>query len=88
MDAIGSITGNRFGSLAGSITISAALPGVSRVERLNGHQFVLGREPKFDPTDVLVGRSVDQGWGLYQLGPAHSRLEDVFVHLTRDEPQT
>ncbi len=65
----------------------AALPGVSRVERLNEHQFLLGREPKFDPTDVLVGRSVDQGWGLYQLGPAHSRLEDVFVHLTRDEPQ-
>jgi hypothetical protein len=32
-----------------------------------------------------VRASVQEGWGLYQLGPAHSRLEDVFVQLTRNE---
>jgi len=61
------------------------LPGVARVEQLNEHQFVLGRAPDRDPTDAIVNRSAAEGWGLYQLGPAHSRLEDVFVHLTRDE---
>jgi ABC-2 type transport system ATP-binding protein len=62
-----------------------ALPGVARVERAGEHQFVLSREAQRDPTDALVRQAVEQDWGLYQLGPAHSRLEDVFVQLTRDE---
>lgn len=65
--------------------VLGALPGVSRVERVGEHQFVLGRSPRHDPTDAIVNRSAADGWGLYQLGPAHSRLEDVFVQLTRDE---
>ncbi|MGH8664465.1 MAG: ABC transporter ATP-binding protein [Burkholderiales bacterium] len=64
----------------------AALPGVTSVEAVDEQQFVLGRDPQLDPTELLVERSVQAGWGLYQLGPAHSRLEDVFVQLTRDEP--
>jgi ABC-2 type transport system ATP-binding protein len=64
----------------------AALPGVTRVEAVGEHEFVLGRDPELDPTELLVARSVQASWGLYQLGPAHSRLEDVFVQLTRDEP--
>jgi ABC-2 type transport system ATP-binding protein len=63
------------------------LPGVSRVEALGPNQFLFGRDPDHDPTEEIVRRSVDEGWGLYQLGPAHSRLEDVFVQLTRDEQQ-
>jgi hypothetical protein len=47
---------------------------------------VLSRDVQFDPTESLLERSVQAGWGLYQLGPAHSRLEEVFVRLTRDEP--
>lgn len=62
-----------------------ALPGVSRVERLGDREFMLGRAPDCDPTDALVNRAAAEGWGLYRLGPAHSRLEDVFVHLTRDD---
>jgi ABC-2 type transport system ATP-binding protein len=63
----------------------AALPGVTRVEHLGEQQFLIGRDPMSDPTDRLVEESVQRGWGLYQLGPAHSRLEDVFVELTRHE---
>ena len=64
----------------------AAIPGVTRVEPLGEHQFVIGRDPDHDPTDAIVEQSVQHRWGLYQLGPAHSRLEDVFVQLMRDEP--
>ena len=64
----------------------AALPGINRIEALGPNQFLLGRDPSHDPTDEIVNRSVAEGWGLYELGPAHSRLEDVFVQLTRDEP--
>jgi ABC-2 type transport system ATP-binding protein len=62
-----------------------ALPGVNRVQSLGSNQFLLGRDPDHDPTGELVERSVREGWGLYELGPVHSRLEDVFVQLTRDE---
>lgn len=64
----------------------SAVAGVTRVERVSEQQFLLGRDPECDPTDALVERSVQAGWGLYQLGPAHSRLEDVFVQLTHHEP--
>lgn len=63
----------------------AELPGVTQVEPLGEQQFLIGRDPNLDPTDRLVAASVQGGWGLYQLGPAHSRLEDVFVELTREE---
>ena len=63
----------------------AALPGVTRVEALAEQQFLIGRDPEVDPTDAIVAHSVRAGWGLYRLGPAHSRLEDVFVQLTRVE---
>ena len=62
-----------------------ALPGINRVEALGSNHFLLGRDPDHDPTEELVERSVREGWGLYELGPVHSRLEDVFVQLTRDE---
>ena len=64
----------------------AQLAGVTRVEALSDQQFLIGRDPQLDPTEAIVHQSVQAGWGLYQLGPAHSRLEDVFVQLTRDEP--
>jgi ABC-2 type transport system ATP-binding protein len=38
-----------------------------------------------DAADALVKRSVERDWGLYQLQPAQTSLEDVFVHLTRKE---
>ncbi|MCC6533252.1 MAG: ABC transporter ATP-binding protein [Burkholderiales bacterium] len=64
----------------------AAVPGVTRVEALGAHQFLLGRDATADPTEEIVQRSVAQAWGLYEIGPARSRLEEVFVQLTRDEP--
>ena len=69
-----------------AVAALATLPGVTRVEAVGEQQFLLGRDPQLDPTDAIVRQSVREGWGLYQLGPVHSRLEDVFVQLTRDEP--
>jgi hypothetical protein len=38
-----------------------------------------------DPTDELVKRAAARDWGLYQLSPAQTRLEDVFAHLTQHD---
>ena len=41
-----------------------------------------------EPVDELTRRAVNGGWGLYQLSPAQTSLEDVFVRLTRSESAT
>ena len=63
----------------------AALPGVAAVESVSATLIRMQFAPNHDPTDELVKRSVEGGWGLYQLAPAHTSPEDVFVNLTRRE---
>lgn len=63
----------------------AALPGVAQVEQLAASLYRLRFAPDADPTDELVRRSVQNGWKLYQLTPAQTSLEDVFVNLTQRE---
>ena len=69
------------------IELLCALAGVTSAEPAGECAFTLSREPHTDPTDAIVARSVAEGWGLYEIGPVHSRLEDVFMQLTRQEPQ-
>jgi ABC-2 type transport system ATP-binding protein len=37
------------------------------------------------PADAIVQAAVQQGWGLYQIAPDQTSLEDVFVQLTYQE---
>ena len=62
-----------------------AIAGVSAVERVSETLFRMQFSEASDPTDQLVKRAVASDWGLYQLNPAQTRLEDVFVQLTRLE---
>jgi len=64
----------------------ASVHGVARVEAADGLLRVAFAEGA-DPTDELVRRAVEKSWGLYQLAPAQSSLEDVFVQLTQKEEQ-
>jgi len=61
----------------------AAVPGVTAVERMSDKLFHIQLATDRDPTEQLVARSVERNWGLYQLAPAQTSLEDVFVNLTR-----
>jgi ABC-2 type transport system ATP-binding protein len=61
----------------------AALPGVVAVESAGDRMSRLQLAPDRDPTEQIVARSVEKNWGLYQLAPAQTSLEDVFVQLTR-----
>ena len=63
----------------------AAVGGVTRVEAASDTLFHLSFADGADPTEELVQRAAAQAWGLYQLAPAQSSLEDVFVHLTQRE---
>ncbi len=65
----------------------AAVPGVTRVEPAGDNQFRVSFADAADATDEVVRRAVEKSWGLYQLTPAQTSLEDVFAHLTRKEEQ-
>jgi ABC-2 type transport system ATP-binding protein len=61
----------------------AALPGVAAVESMNGKLYRLQFSADADPTEQIVACAVERNWGLFQITPAQTSLEDVFVDLTR-----
>ncbi len=63
----------------------AAIAGIARAESAGDTLFRVSFAEDVDPTDALVRSAVERDWGLYQLAPAQTSLEDVFVHLTRRE---
>ena len=66
----------------------AALPGIASAEALEPTLIRLQFGPGPDPTEALVRQAAARDWGLYQLKPAQTSLEDVFVNLTRREETT
>lgn len=68
-----------------SVETLAALPGVRSVEVLSEQRFRLLHEADAEPAEGLVQRSVEQDWGLVELTPAETTLEEVFVHLTQSD---
>ena len=63
----------------------AALPGIAAVEGIEPTLFRVQFAPGADPVESLVKQSVARDWGLYQLKPAQTSLEEVFINLTRRE---
>ncbi|MBI3936509.1 MAG: ABC transporter ATP-binding protein [Betaproteobacteria bacterium] len=66
-------------------SVLAAVAGVASVEPLASTLFRVGFADGGNAGEELVRQSVANDWGLYQLSPAQSTLEDVFVNLTRRE---
>jgi len=62
------------------------VPGVTGVDVLaDGFLRVHYGEGQL-PSEALVQASVSNHWGLHQIGPDQTSLEEVFVHLTFQEP--
>jgi len=63
----------------------AALPGVAAAECVEPTLYRVEFAAGEDATDALVKQAAARDWGLCQLKPAQTTLEDVFVNLTRRE---
>lgn len=62
-----------------------ALPGVTGVDVLPDGLLRVHYQPGEPPTDALVRAAVNNNWGLHQIGPDQTSLEEVFVQLTFQE---
>ncbi len=60
----------------------AAIPGVTRAEAAGEHLFRVSIAAGADPTAQIVTLAAERQWGLHQIAPAQTNLEDVFVNLT------
>jgi len=58
------------------------LEHVSHVEQKDDHRFHLFFDIN-SPAEILVKKSVEQDWGLYELSPDQQSLEDLFIELTQ-----
>jgi len=65
----------------------AAAIGHPDVEQVNANVFRIKPADGTDPTEAIVRAAAEHNWGLYQLQPAQTTLEEVFVQLTREEQQ-
>jgi gliding motility-associated transport system ATP-binding protein len=66
----------------------AKIKGVSDVELTENNMVRVRVEEGAMPHESIVKASVKHGWGLYQIAPDQTSLEDVFVQLTYHDHST
>lgn len=59
-----------------------AIAGVESAELLEDGMLRVKFDMENSPSEAIVNDAVENGWGLYQIGPDQTSLEDVFVQLT------
>jgi len=65
--------------------ILLGIPGVVAVDNLPNGMLRIKHQDGLSPAEALVQGSVNNGWGLYQINPDQTSLEEVFVQLTYQE---
>lgn len=61
------------------------IAGVAEVDAAGESLYRVRVAADADPTERIVTLAAERQWGLRQIGPAQTSLEDVFVNLTRRE---
>lgn len=67
---------------APEVSALTGIAGVEGVEVLEDGLLRVQIDMQNSPAEAIVKTAVDNGWGLYQIGPDQTSLEDVFVQLT------
>ncbi|WP_296592852.1 ABC transporter ATP-binding protein [Methylophaga sp.] len=61
------------------------LMNVSMVEAVSANQFRIIYHPEQDPTENLIASAVSKHWQLQELVREQDSLEDIFMHLIKDD---
>ncbi len=64
------------------INVIANIDGITEVEALEDNMLRISFVEGSLPHEEIVEISVKDGWGLYQIAPEQTSLEEVFMHLT------
>lgn len=64
------------------INVIANIDGITEVEALEDNMLRISFVEGSLPHEEIVEVSVKDGWGLYQIAPEQTSLEEVFMHLT------
>jgi len=62
-----------------------AIPGVKDAQALEQNAFRVICQPDANPAEAITRAASENNWGLTQLSPERTSLEDVFTQLTRQE---
>ena len=68
-----------------SIDLLKAIPGVKDAQALEQNAFRVICQPDANPAEAITRAASENNWGLTQLSPERTSLEDVFTQLTRQE---
>jgi ABC-2 type transport system ATP-binding protein len=63
------------------------MKGIISVEPVRDKLLRVQYEAGKDPAEALVQAAVSKDWGLFQISPDQTSLEEVFVQLTQQEPE-
>jgi ABC-2 type transport system ATP-binding protein len=69
-------------SIAPPLSALKDIDGVTKVEKMEGGMYRIHFSSKQSPSEAIVKLSVKNRWGLYQIAPDQTSLEDIFVQLT------
>ena len=61
----------------------AAVPGVASVENIGANLYRIQFDADGGASEAFARHAVGRDWGLFELAPAQTSLEDVFVNLTQ-----
>jgi ABC-2 type transport system ATP-binding protein len=67
------------------LTELESIHGITSIESLSQKRFRINFLPEHNPTDELVGQSVQQSWQLMELRSEQHSLEDVFMNIIQQE---
>ncbi len=68
--------------------VLAAVPGVREVKAEGPNRYLVVAEETEDPRPLLAQTIVQQGWRLLELRTSALSLEDIFLQLVTQEPET
>ncbi len=64
-----------------------SLPGITAVQTEGANHLRVLHEPADDPGEAIARLAAQHDWGLYEMHPQHSSLEQIFLQLTTTEPK-
>ena len=71
-----------------TLDLLKAIPGVKDAQAMEQNTFRVICQPGTNPAEAITRAASENNWGLTQLSPERTSLEDVFAELTRQEVAT